>query len=155
MEKYIQQLLEDIEVAHYNLPDTPDIGILYPDHPALEYGLDHIAEWKCAPYQPFEKLLGLTADQFPPIEKLRHDEIELLVEKLLQLWAAFNFHADFPNDLPNYLKYQLMINKLSEEVQYVSSGTIHFEFCDYDPQHCPYGIEYCQCKQLDDLSEID
>ena len=32
----------------------------------------------------------------------------------------------------------------------MSSGTMHIEFCHYDENNCPWGYEYCSCKDFED-----
>jgi len=145
MEKYIQQLLQDIENAKLNKPDKPDVALLYPDHPALEYGLDHIAEWESAPFQPMEKLMGIETDWFPPEEKLTDDMISQLYKKFLELWEVFNFYPDFPDKLPERIRYSFLVKELKEEVQYISEGMMHIGFCHYDPDDCPFDKAYCHC----------
>lgn len=150
MKKYVEQLIQDIENAKLNKPDKPEVALLKPDHPALEYGLDHIAEWECAPYQPMHELLGLEPAYFPPEEKLNDEMITALVSKLLDLWEVFNFYPDFPENLPDRIRYKFLVQHLEEDVQYVSEGMIHIEFCDYEPEKCPFGQEYCHCRGLRD-----
>ena len=29
-------------------------------------------------------------------------------------------------------------------------GITGVEFCDYEPENCPFGDEYCTCKDMDD-----
>lgn len=42
MKNYIEQLLTDMKKAEQNLPSRPNYKVLYPDHPAHDYGLEHI-----------------------------------------------------------------------------------------------------------------
>jgi hypothetical protein len=149
MQKYVDQLIEDLEKAKGNKPDKPNVNILYPDHPALDYGLDYIAEWECTPRIPMAELTGLDQDNFPPADKLTETQMEAICDKILQVWQEFNLYADFPEGLPAITKYQLLRKRWGEDVQYISEGNCHLEFCEYDHQNCPFGIDYCQCKDLD------
>ena len=47
MKKYIEQLLADLAAATHNLPPTPNYKVLYPDHPAHDFGLEYIVAWEC------------------------------------------------------------------------------------------------------------
>jgi hypothetical protein len=149
MEKYITQLLADLEKAKDHLPPDYDVQIMNPDDPALEYGLIGVAEYLNSPYYPLENILGIKAEWFPPANKLNVPQIKALVTKLTALWSAFNYHADFPKKLPVDIRYRLMVEKLKEETQYVSDGFIGFEFCHYEPEECPFGKEYCSCKDTE------
>lgn len=160
MKKYIDQLIEDLEKVKANKPDKPDVHILYPDHPALEYGLDYIAEWECAPMIPMAELLGFPQENLPVVEKLNESQAAAISEKILDVWQEFNFYADFPDGLPELTKYQILRKKWGEEVQYISDGMCHFEFCDYEPENCPFGIDFCSCKdivpfEMDDIKPSD
>lgn len=43
----------------------------------------------------------------------------------------------------------------TETIQYISEGTLHVEFCDYDENNCPWGYEFCTCKDFaDDYSDM-
>lgn len=160
MEKYVAQLLEDLERVKSNKPDKPNVHILYPDHPALDYGLDYIAEWECAPMVLMAELLGFPQEKLPVVEKLTEKQATAINEKILEVWLEFNFYADFPDGLPELTKYKIIRNKWEEDVHYVSEGMYHFEFCDYEPENCPFGLDYCSCKdietfEIDDMKPLD
>jgi len=160
MEKYVIQLIEELEKLKDNKPDKPNVHILYPDHPALEYGLDHIAEWECAPMIPMADLMGLQQENLPIVEKLNESQAAAICEKILEVWREFNFYAYFPDGLPALIKYKLVRQRWGEDVQYISEGMCHFEFCYYEPESCPFGWDYCSCKdiepfKMDDIKPTD
>ena len=62
MQNYIHQLLTDRTAAKNNLPAAIDYKLLYPDHPAFAYGLDHIVEWEMSPSYKMAELFGITAE---------------------------------------------------------------------------------------------
>jgi len=37
----------------------------------------------------------------------------------------------------------------SEPLLYFPMGTTGIEFCNYDTSECPFGEEYCMCKDLE------
>ena len=151
MQKYINQLVADLKAAKNNIPEKPNVRVLYPDHPALDYGLDYIAEWECAPEGSMNNLFGINAVVFPDAAKLSAEQMEELSYTILELWAAFNFAAEFPDEVPVHLVYTELVKKWRESsVQYTSSGTWHLEFCHYEPSECPWGMEYCTCKEFAD-----
>ncbi len=92
MEKYIQQLLDELEKLKSNKPDKPNVHILYPDHPALGYGLDHIAEWECSPRIPMAELMGFAQENLPEVDKLTESQAATISEKILDVWQEFNFY---------------------------------------------------------------
>jgi hypothetical protein len=112
MEKYVAQLLEELEKLKANKPDKPNVHVLYPDHPALDYGLDYIAEWECAPMIPMAELMGFALENLPVVEKLTEIQATAINEKILEVWQEFNFYADFPNGLPELTKYKINGKKM-------------------------------------------
>jgi hypothetical protein len=148
MKNYIDQLLVDLENAKNNEPPVYNVKLFHPDEPALQYGLEGVAQYLNSPYHKLEEILGIDSAWYPPFELLSEEEVKAILEKTLELWTKFNFEADLPENLPLSTKYKIIVDKLKEETQYVSEGTIHFEFCDYDVENCIFGLEYCSCKEF-------
>ncbi len=148
MDRYLAQLLEDLAELAKIPPPAPYIeGIDEPDMEDMRYAL----EWEQAPLQPVEDILGIGKEMFPPAERLTEAQTESLVEAIEHLWESRNWQPMFVRDeLPAPLRYKLLVNKWEEECQYISSGTVYMEFCDYIPKECPYGLQYCFCKEIQD-----
>ena len=154
MEHYINQLLQDLKEAQNNKPTIPDYSALYPDHqandPQYEGAMDYMMEWELAPYYPMNVLFGLEAEAFPPAEQLTDDQMKQLIAGILELWGEFNIHADLPEEAPNQLVYKALIDKWKNDtIQYISVGTLHVEFCDYNTADCQWGEEYCMCIEYE------
>lgn len=154
MQTYITQLLTDLKTAQTNQPPKVDYKLLYPDHPAsnpqYEGVMDYMIEWDHAPEWTMNDLFGIDAVVFPPIEKLNGEQTEQLVQGILELWASSNICADILNDkIPIQTIYTVLVNYWkTETIQYMSEGTLHLEFCHYDENDCPWGYEYCSCKDF-------
>jgi hypothetical protein len=155
MQKYITQLLTDLKAAQKDKPEKVDYKLLHPDHPAAspEYKgyLDYIIEWETAPEWKMDDLFGIKGDAFPPLEKLNDEQINQLVDGILELWASFNIDAVILDDrISARMIYPVLVNHWkTETIQYISEGTLHLEFCHYVEESCPWGSEYCTCKELD------
>ncbi|CAN5453698.1 hypothetical protein BH23BAC3_BH23BAC3_24230 [soil metagenome] len=68
-----------------------------------------------------------------------------------RLLGAYGFHSDFPDKLPDKWKYRVLCKQWEKEVVYAGGeGVVHFEFCSYEPDDCPFPQQYCWCKDLDD-----
>ncbi|PSJ75852.1 hypothetical protein C7N43_16695 [Sphingobacteriales bacterium UPWRP_1] len=153
MQPYINQLLQDLNAAQNNLPPPKDYALLYPNHPAADPQYDgelnYIIEWEMGDEQPMEDLFGISADALPPVELLTDEQAGSLCDAILNLWQAFNILADYPHKVPIKLLYQALRNYWIEKpVSYTSAGHLHLEFCHYKPEECPWGLEYCTCKDL-------
>lgn len=140
---YIPVLLEDLAAAKSRVPDVPKC--LYDDYgPELSY----VVEWERAPYRKMSELFGIPKEAFPPVEQLNESDLKKIVEAVLDLWQAFNFVAELPDRLPARWAYKVLVERWDEEVQYLSEGTMHIEFCSYETQSCPFPKEFCMCKNI-------
>lgn len=155
MEQYLNQLLEDLKNAQKNLPTKVDYTLLYPDHPANNQSyngvMDYMIEWENAPEWKMDDLFEVKGAAFPPVEQLSEVQAKKLINGILELWGCFNICADILNeDIPVQIIYKVLVNYWkTETVQYMSEGTLHLEFCDYDENNCPWGYEYCTCKNIE------
>jgi hypothetical protein len=159
MENYINQLLEEMEIAKNNLPPKVNYALLYPNHPALIYGLDYVVEWEMAPDWKMEDLFGIKKEQLPVAEKLTEFEIEKLNKGILDLWFAFNtIVEDLDERIPQRDLYIAFRNSWEEKtIQYMPDNIYSLDFCEYSPEHCIWNSEFCPCKNLDvdDLSSFE
>jgi hypothetical protein len=94
-------------------------------------------------------LFGIDGHVFPSAEQLNEEQQKDIIDAILDLWLSFNIAADFPAVVPVTTLYNVLVNRWKgKPVNYMSVGTLHLEFCHYDPTECPWGMEYCQCKDL-------
>lgn len=142
MENYITQLLTDIENA--NRPELP----LETDDDGSQT-IAAVEKWLAQqddPKHTFSYYCGLKREQFPPVDRLTPLQIDSLVEAFEYLLSTWNLEASMPEEVPGAIKYALLVGILDKEVDIVDRGIIGIEFCDYDPNECPFGSEYCTCK---------
>ncbi len=160
MEQYIFQLLEDLNLAARQPVEPPNYALLNPDHPALEpqYGgmLDYIVSWECAKNEPMEKIFGISPSAFPPPEMLTEAQASQLCQAILKLWEVNSLLADIPNEVPPLILYGVLRKSWAEDgIQLITGGNMHKEFCSYEPEHCPWGLDYCQCKNFEPFNMPD
>jgi len=144
MDKYIEQLIDDMREAAKNLPPVPDFDL--PEE--MEF-LQGVMEWEEADYKPMQEWFGLEKKHFPPSDSLNDVQIKLMVSEILNLWQAFNFYPTLPDNLPDRLTYDILVKYLEEPVQWISEGMSGIEFCDYETDECPFPEEYCMCKDIE------
>jgi hypothetical protein len=150
MDKYITQLIEDIHAAKANIP--------LPEEPsATEEPLDFWAEMEALENQAdspkMSELLGLEKIQFPPAERLTETQMKAVIEAMCELWTAFNFDINVPENIPTELLYTVVVNELDTFSDYVfpeqTSEKIEINFCSYNYTLCQLG-EYCHCLEFKD-----
>lgn len=142
MQKYLNQLIEDMRLASLRVPQSK-----IPDG---EFDPDYMMELEDMEEQPMSEWFGLEKEQFPPSDRLAPDQLELMAHEFEELWGAYSFDPFFPEGLPAKRRYELMRDYLDHKCTHWPGGWIHtFEFCHYDPDHCPFGNEYCRCKDFD------
>ena len=141
MQRYITQLIEDMRESTKNLPPKPDY-----EH---DWGpeLDYVIEWENNPAKTMGEWFGMKKEQFPPVAKLDESQIALMNKAFLELWVAYNFYPDFPDDFPEDRKYILFRRYISENIVWVSEGDTIVDFCTGDPCECELK-EYCPCRDL-------
>ncbi len=143
MEQYIKQLINDLrDAAQRTRPMkmelAPDLEVVRGAEEYL-YGTQH----------KLGSLFGIEKTAFPPLTKLNNNQLEQLVPEIERLWAKFNFYPVFPDNLPAIYRYKLLIDKWDEPMQYVTSGSMYIEFCEYETENCPFPKEYCMCTDFD------
>jgi hypothetical protein len=148
MQTYLSQLIEDLELASQNPVEVPDYKLLNPNHPAIEYGLDYIVAWECAPDVPMPEAFGFPLEAFPPHEQLTEEQAEQLNNAILKLWEANRIIADLPARLPSQLVLykELRLKWQEQTVRFLPDGNMHLEFCYYVHGECPWGMDFCTCK---------
>lgn len=159
MEKYISQLLEDLNQAAKQPIEPPNYALLNPDHPALEpqYGgiLDYIVAWETAPDEPMEKVFGIVAEAFPPPEQLNELQAQQVNEAILKVWEANSIFAVLPEILPSQLILYRELRKKWQTgtVRLLAKENTHINFCYYVHNECPWGMDFCTCKNEDWYNE--
>ncbi len=125
--------------------------MLNPDHPAIDYGLDYIVAWECAPDEQMPDVFGINAAAFPPPEKLTEEQALRINQAILKLWEVNHILADLPEKLPSHLiLYRELRKKWQEDtIRIMPGGNMHLEFCYYVPEECPWGMDFCTCKDAD------
>ncbi len=142
MQRYVEQLIEDIEEAAKHPPAMPFIEP--PPHIADD---PVISELALIPYKSIEEWSGIKQVAFPGIFKLTDNQIKLLNTAIFKLLD--NLHVelvDKPKELPDEILYDILTDYWDDMVQYLPSSGFDWELCTGDPKTCPYG-EFCDCDE--------
>lgn len=142
MQRYVQQLLEDIDHAGENV-EWP-----YQD------GHDGIADWipdeeeeKTAPRRPLEEWTGIKKIQLPPDDRLDDEQIHRLLEALKDMLKAYNCHFVLQIEVPERIQYRTIRENFDQEAIVKTRNMGFFQLCRPGTIHgqCALG-EYCHCR---------
>lgn len=151
MDRYIKQIIEDIEEAKKMVPLPSDIydGLDEDTDKGEIEDLSYIEQYLNGPEKKIEDITGIKKELLPPPEKLTEGQIEALTKALISLWKAFYLVPDFPEGVPDRIKYPLLRDYCEHETKHTTMGEVHVEFCDCDPENCPFE-GYCSiCKEIE------
>jgi len=145
MEQYINQLIEDILAAHRTKNDyVQKIDDSFEAHiEEVERYLSGEGE------QKITDMCGLYTEQFPPKERLNESQMKRVADAYQQMLLCWNIYIYLPEKLPVEMKYELLTGTL-ERFVFVSNDEyshIGIDLCSYDVDNCPFGSEYCSCKE--------
>jgi len=140
MQRYVEQLIEDIEKAAKHPPAIPFIEP--PPHIADD---PVISELALIPYKSIEEWTGIKQAAFPGIFKLTDHQIKLLNSAIFKLLDSIHVElVDRPKELPDEMLYDILTEYWDDQVQYLPSSGFDWELCTGDQETCPYG-EFCDC----------
>ena len=97
-----------------------------------------------------EDIIGIPSEVLPPDHLITAEEkarLSRIMEELLEIW---NFHPEFPDSLPDRLKYKHLKKVWASEQVYLGMGENKIEFCNYDQNNCPFPQH---CTFCDDIME--
>lgn len=92
----------------------------------------HLLEIDLGEEKPLCERLGVSKGVFPPVENLEDEEVEILVQKIQELWEAYHYIADLPPGISSREAYQALLHVWEEPVMMFATGRWHFDFCDLD-----------------------
>lgn len=151
MQKYIDQLIEDIEEiiewkTNYKPQPKPsdDMEAEFAEIERYVSGEGEVV---------FGEECGLEKIQFPPPARLTLQQMNDVANAMDRLTFAFNLRAALPDVIPIVKAYQTFVGILERKVMIMDFGMVTMEFCDYECQHCPWGLTYCTCTEFGEEAE--
>jgi hypothetical protein len=151
MQRYIEQLIEDIHEATGNIRPPHELwekSGADPDcEPELE-DMSYVEQYLYGEKEPIAQITGISQEQLPPPGKLTRKQQTLLATELEKLLQYFHFYLDFPKNYPVHLRYPFILNLWEEEYVPLSFGENHIEFCDYDEEFCPFPGYCTLCSEV-------
>ncbi|MHA8049658.1 hypothetical protein V7S79_00915 [Aquirufa sp. ROCK-SH2] len=148
MEKYVMQLIDDMQVSERSREDYNASGFVQVDsEKSFE---DHLMEiekyFQNENLKSISEIIGLELIQFPPSDRLEIYQMKEINKSLTRLLSTWCIEVDMPKVLPANKKYALLLSVFNKRVPVLNSGTVHIELCDYNVKSCPFGEQFCNCK---------
>lgn len=146
MEHYLEQLIEDLHqiIRNLNQPLCEDTE----SKDKIEMlDFSQIEKYERNELTPVSQITGIEQAQLPPAEMLNEAQQALLATELEELLDCFHLKLDFPRNYPAHLRYSFIRKFWSEEQVSVTFGTIHYEFCNYEQENCPFPGYCTTCSE--------
>ena len=156
MQRYIDQLIEDIKEMYEKMevvPDTEDETVT--DDESFFRHIENVENYLHGKPIPIKKITGIIPEQLPPPEKLSKEQMARLADELEHFLGKFHFYLVFPSNYPMNLRYPFIRDFWSEEHVWLQGGQNHIEFCSYIEEECPFP-GYCTiCEEIRNDSPPD
>jgi len=121
----VAEVLEALDRAKDNVPQNWEN--LCDD----ENVMSQVMEMEYMP-KPLSEHLGISKELFPASTQLEDDEIKIIVEKILDVWAVYHYLADLPEGLPIRIAYETLLSVWDETVSCFPIGNFHFDFYEME-----------------------
>ncbi len=125
LNKSVAEVLEALDRAKAHVPQ--DWEYLSND----ENVMSQVMEMEYMP-KPLGDHLGVSKELFPASTQLEDDEIKIIVEKILDVWAVYHYLADLPEGLPIRIAYETLLSVWDETVSCFPVGNFHFDFYEME-----------------------
>lgn len=158
MQRYIEQLVNDIRAATLNVQPPHEIWLESGADPDDELELEdmsYVEEFVYGKKKKISEITGIETCMLPPPRKLSDEQKALLASELVKMLEVFHFYPDFPAGFPDHLKYPFIRKLWNKKHVPLSFGENHIEFCDYDETNCPFP-GYCKtCEEVSAQMKFD
>lgn len=134
MQRYIDQLIEDLRQAQLKAKPEPDFGNTYKEFERAMLEIEN------APDVETGKVFGVSVKELPPPDKLNEQQIQQLVKVIMETFEAFGSSVELKDSMPLAFQYQLLRELFAEKGQ-IGHGW-HFDFCTGWCPDCKI-FDYC------------
>ncbi len=123
MHEQMTQLLKILDIAIKKTPPELAAWQNHEDNFPL-----HILEIEFGTEKPMCEWLGVSKGVFPSVEALEDDELKVIVNKILELWASYHYYAEVLEGYPVRKAYTMLLSVWEESVPMYATGSFHFDF---------------------------
>ncbi len=138
MNKYIEQILEDIE----NSKSAADkrVNAFCDSYDKDEYHI--VVDEDNTGGIKLSKLFDIDLIFFPERNLLDNEQISDMVQAIESLWEAYGVNPIFHENLPMEARYCQLRNYLNHKVYPEYGKVVDVELCDYNENDCPFS-DWC------------
>ncbi|MCU4165140.1 hypothetical protein [Carboxylicivirga caseinilyticus] len=98
---------------------------------------------------------GIEKYQFPSVDKLSNDQIEIILPIIEDLLHSYNWEFVFPENVSNDVKYGFITAKWDTKHVYCQQGIVQIETCKFDDEDCPFPMHCSICNKFKDSADTD
>lgn len=147
MQKYIERLIADIEIAgdHLSWPFKDEEYL-------LSNWVTDEEEEKIAPVRSLEKWTGIYKDSLPTQAMLNDDQLHELLSALIKLLCKCNCYFVLQTRVPVRIQYEVIRDNFSQDIKLKHWHMGFFALCrpGTEPKKCTLR-EHCQCAIFEEL----
>ncbi len=155
MQRYITQLIEDLhEIVQKVNPSGKVIEEeTIHDDDSFARHIEDVENYLQGEQIPISQITGIEQELLPPPERLSEHQQRQLSLELEDFLKPHHFVLEFPQNYPFHLRYSFIRNFWTEKHPLMKFGTSHIEFCNYEPENCPFPGYCTNCEdfKLEDL----
>ena len=151
MDRYIQQLIEDLRMAATQVPEPGEFweGVDM-ENPAEVEDMAYVKRHFEDTPRKLSEIVGIEKIVFPPPKSLTKMQSTILSLEMTRLLKAYHFVPEFPQGLPGPEKYKVLRDHWESEQIFIDAGETDLEFCDCDTASCPFPMEFCDCLKAEE-----
>ncbi len=132
MKRYIEQLLEDIEVSQNRALEC----IKAYSETNTEQGFDDFVEPNPEDGIKLSDLMNIETILLPHESLIDEEDVKILSLSIIQMWRAYGLYPVFSPHLPRRIKYSLLRDYWDQIVFPSNNSRVDIELCDHAT--CPY-----------------
>ncbi len=137
MKKYISYLINDLQhgqqEAYASVIDSFNYSLPLREAVATEGTIS--------------QLTSIPTSAFPPAHKLDSMQLQAVVKEMKQVLQLLRIHVHFPQAFPLDRQYTLMVAFWGRTISLQGHKKQYIDFCAMETDQCPYGNDFCYCRE--------
>lgn len=140
MQKYLQQLLNDLNFIQSQPPEVDDS---FYDLPFSE---QVFIEGEETEFMTLQEYFDVPYEALPSPNLLTNEQVKILLQTLEKMLQCHHIKCVWPKGIHNRTKYRILRDSWHEEmVGIFPMAHYQMQFCNNDPATCPFGYHKCEC----------